>query len=158
MAYIPTTWENREVEKPRTYIMTDNADGTITLTPSEGTVFVAGTPLDAVNLNKMEEQIALNDANKVNRDGDTFTGPVTGTVINATTALQEGGVNLSTKYQPVGSYQPSGEYVTWATSASGGVYLTCGSNNGLTYRIYLTSAQPWDGDPDDRHIWIQTDV
>ena len=50
MAYNPTVWTNREVEKPRTYVMTDNGDGTITLTPSEGQVFAQGTPLDATNL------------------------------------------------------------------------------------------------------------
>mgnify|MGYP003577630651 CR=1 FL=1 len=157
MAYVPTNWENREVERPRTYIMTENADGTVTLTPSEGTVFVAGTPLDAANLNKMEAQIEANDANKVNRDGDTFTGPVTGTVINATTNLQEAGVNLSTKYQAKGNYAPTGNYVTW-TADPNGVYITCGTSNGKTYRIYLTSAQPWDGNASDRHVWVQTDA
>jgi hypothetical protein len=57
MAYTPTVWTNREVEKPRTYTMVDNGDGTITLTPSEGTVFVSGTPIDAVNMNKIETAI-----------------------------------------------------------------------------------------------------
>jgi hypothetical protein len=157
MAYTPTNWENREVEKPRTFIMTENGDGTITLTPSEGTVFVAGTPLDAANLNKMEAQIAANEADKANKSGETFTGPVTGTVINATTALQEAGVNLSTKYQAKGSYAPTGAYLTWTAYADGG-YITCGVGNGKTFRIYLTSAQPWDGDANDRHVWIQTDA
>jgi hypothetical protein len=68
MAYIPTTWENREVEKPRTYTMTDNGDGTITLTPAEGQIFVTGTPLDAANLNHMEEGIE----NSVQRTADNL--------------------------------------------------------------------------------------
>jgi outer membrane protein assembly factor BamA len=155
MAYDPTEWQNREVEKPRTYIMTDNGDGTITLTPSEGQVFAPGTPLDASNLNKMEQQIALNDENKVNRTGDTMTGPLIGTIINADT-LQQGGINLDNKYQTKGSYQSTGQYVTWNADPNG-VYITCGVSNGKTYRIYLTSAQPWDGDASDRHVWVQTD-
>lgn len=59
MVYVPTVWTNREVEKPRTYISTDNGDGTITLTPSEGTVFAAGTPIDAVTMNKIENELAF---------------------------------------------------------------------------------------------------
>lgn len=157
MAYVPTNWENREVEKPRTYVMTDNADGTITLTPSEGQVFVAGTPLDAVNLNKMEAQIALNDTNKVNRDGDTFTGPVTGTVINATTALQEAGINLSTKYQAKGSYAPTGQYVTWSADPNG-VKVTLGKYNGTGKPIvlFLTPGQP-SASASEHRVWIQID-
>ena len=64
----------------------------------------------------MEQQIVLNDSNlagKANKTGDTFTGTVTGTVFNATTALQEAGVNLSTKYQAKGNFKPSGQYATW---------------------------------------------
>lgn len=57
MVYTPTVWTNREVEKPRTFTMVDNGDGTITLTPAEGTVFVSGTPIDAVNMNKIESAI-----------------------------------------------------------------------------------------------------
>jgi hypothetical protein len=156
MAYEPTNWENREVERPRTYIMTENADGTVTLTPSEGTVFVAGTPLDAANLNKMEDQIALNDSNKVNRSGDTMTGQLNGTVINANT-LQEGGVNLSTKYQPKGNYATDGRYVTW-TDDPNGVWLNVGTHNGKTYKLFLTSAQPGAGGSGERRVWIQTDA
>lgn len=63
MAYTPTVWTNREVEKPRTYVMTDNGDGTITLTPSEGTVFTSGTPIDAVTMNKIEDELVAQDTN-----------------------------------------------------------------------------------------------
>lgn len=157
MAYEPTVWQNREVEKPRTYIMTENVDGTITLTPSEGQVFVAGTPLDAVNLNKMETQIASNDANKVNRAGDTMTGTLTGTVINATTALQEAGVNLSTKYQAKGNFAPTGQYVTW-TDDPNGVWLNLGTHAGKVYKLFLTSAQPGAGGTGERRAWIQMDA
>ena len=62
MAYEPTVWTNREVEKPRTYTMTDNGDGTITLTPAEGEVFVTGTPIEAAVMNKIETGIDTVDS------------------------------------------------------------------------------------------------
>lgn len=151
MAYDPTQWTNREVEKPRTYVMTDNGDGTITLTPSEGQVFAQGTPLDATNLNKMENQIALNDSNlagKVNKAGDTMTGTLTGPTFNATSNLQEGGQNLSAKYQPKGNYAPTAQYPTWF-ARDNGVYLQIGE-----YTIALTPAQP---PASAKRVWIQVD-
>ena len=59
MVYTKTVWTNREVEKPRTFTMVDNGDGTTTLTPAEGTIITAGTPIDAVNMNKIENEIAF---------------------------------------------------------------------------------------------------
>jgi len=48
--------------------------------------------------------------------------------------------------------------IEWKQYADGG-YLECGlSSGGKTFRIYLTSTQPWDGDANDRHVWIQTDA
>lgn len=73
MAYTPTVWTNREVEKPRTFTMVDNGDGTITLTPAEGTVITAGTPIDAVNMNKIENGLAY-EANRVQSGVATVTG------------------------------------------------------------------------------------
>lgn len=157
MAYVPTVWENREVEKPRTYIMTTNGDGTITLTPSEGQVFAAGTPLDAANLNKLETQVAANDANKVDLTGGTLTGPLTGTVINATSALQESGVALANIYQAKGSYAPSGQYPTWEADPNG-VSMIIGRYGGVgkPIRLFLTAAQPAASSSEHR-IWIQID-
>lgn len=157
MAYVPTTWENREVEKPRTYIMTDNGDGTITLTPSEGQVFAAGTPLDAANLNKMETQIIANDTNKVNKSGDTMTGTLNVPTLNATTALKEAGVSLASIYQAKGDYAPIGAYTTWHDDPNG-VVLVIGTHAGKVYKVFFTSAQPAAGGSGARHIWIQTDA
>ena len=151
MAYDPTQWTNREVEKPRTYVMTDNGDGTITLTPSEGQVFAQGTPLDATNLNKMEEQIALNDsalAGKLDKAGGSFTGTLTGPTFNATSNLQEHGQNLNAKYQAKGDYAPNDQYVTWF-ARDNGVYLQIGD-----YSIALTPAQP---PASAKRVWIQVD-
>lgn len=58
MAYIKTNWQDRVVEKPRTYIVIDNPDGTVTLTPAPGAVVQEGTPVNASRLNKIEQGIA----------------------------------------------------------------------------------------------------
>lgn len=71
MTYKRTIWKNREVEKPRTFEMVQNPDGTITLVPSEGNVIESGTPLIAENMNNIEDGIeqALNGlANKVDKE------------------------------------------------------------------------------------------
>lgn len=64
MAYTKTNWQDRQVEKPLTFTMSNNPDGTVTLTPAEGTVVNPGTPLSANNLNKLETQYqeAFNEA------------------------------------------------------------------------------------------------
>ncbi|MFJ7933718.1 hypothetical protein [Sporosarcina sp. NPDC096371] len=54
MAYTPTEWKNREVERPRTFREQNNPDGSITLIPAEGDVIEAGTPIIADNMNKIE--------------------------------------------------------------------------------------------------------
>jgi hypothetical protein len=57
LPYTPTNWENREVERPRTYTFQNNGDGTTTLIPAEGNIISEGTPIVAENLNNMEEGI-----------------------------------------------------------------------------------------------------
>ena len=57
MAYSKTIWTNREVEKPRTYTLQDNGNGTTTLIPAEGNIISAGTPIMADNLNNIEEYL-----------------------------------------------------------------------------------------------------
>jgi hypothetical protein len=157
MAYIPTVWENREVERPRTYIMTENADGTVTLTPSEGTVFAAGTPLDAANLNKLENQVAANDTNKVSKAGDTMTGNLTAPVINGSSNLQEAGVNLANIYQAKGNYQAAGQYPTWEADPNGcSVIVGKMAGTGKPIRVFFTSAQPAASSTEHR-VWIQID-
>lgn len=58
MAYTKTNWKDRAVERPRTYRMQNNPDGTVTLIPMPGTVYEPGTPVNAPNLNKIEQGIA----------------------------------------------------------------------------------------------------
>lgn len=58
MAYEKQVWEDRNVEKPLTFIMTNNSDGTVTLTPYPGVVENEGTKFTASRMNHMEEGIA----------------------------------------------------------------------------------------------------
>ncbi|MCY9736992.1 phage tail protein [Paenibacillus alvei] len=57
MPYAPTEWKNREVERPRTFRMQNNPDGTVTLLPAEGNIIEPGTPIIAANMNKIEQGI-----------------------------------------------------------------------------------------------------
>lgn len=50
-------WKDRIVERPRTYEKIENPDGTITLTPSPGQVIQEGTPVNAENMNNIEQGI-----------------------------------------------------------------------------------------------------
>ncbi|MBU3208679.1 hypothetical protein KPL28_03385 [Clostridium algidicarnis] len=61
MAYIKTTWKNKIVERPRTFRQQQNADGTVTLIPSEGAVIETGTPINAQNMNKIEDALGSTD-------------------------------------------------------------------------------------------------
>ena len=58
MAYKKTVWKNRLVEKPKTFNLQQNADGSVTLVPKEGQIIEHGTPVNAGNLNNIEEGIA----------------------------------------------------------------------------------------------------
>lgn len=61
MAYDPTVWEDRVVERPRTYQIQNNPDGTITLIPAPGQVYEEGTPVNATNLNKLEQGLKTHE-------------------------------------------------------------------------------------------------
>lgn len=57
MTYTKTNWTNKLVEKPMTFLLQQNADGTVTLNPQEGTVTDPGTPVNAQNMNNIEQGI-----------------------------------------------------------------------------------------------------
>ena len=50
-------WKNRRTEKSNTYEVTENKDGTITLTPVVGEVIEAGTSFNQTNMNHMDNGI-----------------------------------------------------------------------------------------------------
>lgn len=65
MAYEPTIWKDRVVEKPRTFNIVNNPDGTVTLVPAPGVVVEEGTPVNAANLNKLEQGLKTHEADDV---------------------------------------------------------------------------------------------
>jgi hypothetical protein len=62
MAYEPTVWKNRVVERPLTFNIVNNPDGTVTLVPAPGVIVESGTPVNAVNLNKLEQGLKTHEA------------------------------------------------------------------------------------------------
>ena len=71
MAYEKQLWNDRQVEKPLTFTMTNNDDGTVTLTPAPGKITNEGDPMSAERLNHMEDGIAqINDLQGVVKSND----------------------------------------------------------------------------------------
>lgn len=57
MGYIPVSWVDRRVERPRTYTQVINQDGSRTDTPAPGEVQEQGTQMSATNFNHMDAGI-----------------------------------------------------------------------------------------------------
>ena len=57
MSYTKLVWKDHVTEHPRTYLVQENQDGTITLVPAPGEIVQQGTPISAENLNHMETGI-----------------------------------------------------------------------------------------------------
>ncbi len=60
--YNRTQWNDHVVEKPDTYTIVNNPDGTVQLVEAPGEVIQQGTPMSATNFNNMEEGIFAADA------------------------------------------------------------------------------------------------
>lgn len=70
MAYIKNTWVDQEVERPKTYEMVNNSDGSVTLVDSFGLVSELGTPVNADNMNHIEDGIEDHDRRLVILEGE----------------------------------------------------------------------------------------
>ena len=77
MAYEHTVWRDHIVARPRTYTMVQNEDGTVTLTPAYGAVSQQGTPVNAANLNKLEEAAGDLDERMTTMEGKIVAGALT---------------------------------------------------------------------------------
>ena len=60
-------WKDRKIERENTFNVLNNKDGTITLIPVTGEIYEAGTPLNALNLNKINAQLEDIDTEKVDK-------------------------------------------------------------------------------------------
>lgn len=103
MTYVKTTWVDQNVERPKTYEMSTNSDGSVTLIDSFGLVEELGTPVNAVNMNHIEYGIADHE--------------------ERITELEEKTADIATTEAP-GIVQPDGTTITITTegiiSAQGG--------------------------------------
>lgn len=57
MAYIKTTWVDRNIQYPGRYSEVDGGGGIKTFTPSPGTITQAGTTVTAARMNNIETGI-----------------------------------------------------------------------------------------------------
>lgn len=73
MAYTKTVWEDRLVENPTQFTITENGDGTAEIVANPGQVFTQGTPISAANLNKIEEQLETLDESAATLGGSIQT-------------------------------------------------------------------------------------
>lgn len=105
MAYTKTEWKDQNVENPRTYSVRDNGDSTVTLMDAFGTVTELGTPVNAENMNKIENGIA----NAVDKDSNQI---ITGTkVFNGASPIKlgkAGGTYTEIQYTSDGSARLGG--------------------------------------------------
>ena len=69
MAYIKNTWVDQNVERPRTYELQNNTDGSVTFIDSFGNVTELGTPVNADNMNHIEEGIYAGSFTKYDANG-----------------------------------------------------------------------------------------
>jgi len=90
MPYTPKTWTDRVVEKPMTYTVTNNPDGSITLTPAEGTVITVGDLVKAEYLNAMEQGI------KSAHDVIALKAPLASPALTGTPTVPTAAVDTST--------------------------------------------------------------
>lgn len=58
MAYTKTNWVDRIVQHPRRFTKSGETGTQVTLVADPGTITNAGTPVNATNLNKIEQGIA----------------------------------------------------------------------------------------------------
>lgn len=143
MAYTKTEWKDQNVENPRTYSVRDNGDSTVTLMDAFGTVTELGTPVNAENMNKIENGIA----NAVDKDSNQI---ITGTkVFNGASPIKlgkAGGTYTEVQFTSDGSARLSGlrniregnsdnmqMYVASKDGASilGSIQLNRDDNNGI---------------------------
>lgn len=71
MAYTKNVWTDQQVERPRTYTVTKNQDNTITLQDAFGVATDLGTPVNATNMNHIEDGIAQCYTDLVQRKSTT---------------------------------------------------------------------------------------
>lgn len=136
MPYDKQIWADRQVQNPMTFVLTNNADGTITLTPSPGAITNEGSLLVADRMNHMEDGISLvND--RIDKELKTIT--------NCNEALETG-----IYWAPNGTTNnPSANnFIIQTFFKDGGnimqlAYLASGDLNVIYKRYFTTTWSSW---------------
>jgi len=105
MTYSKNVWKDQDVQRPRTYEVINNQDGSITLNDSFGVVTEIGTPVNATNMNHIEDGIA---------DNDTAITTINSKIPNNASSVnkmitQE---DVAPKFHALKSYSDNGELLT----------------------------------------------
>ena len=129
MAYTKTVWQDHIVTTPNTYTMAVAGDSTWTILPSEGTVIQTGTPVNAANLNKIEDELESLDTGKLDMSGGTLTGWVTAPAFVANSA------GFRTRSGNSSGYV----MVVRDNSDQNRTIVSVASNNRLYFRNYVTT-------------------
>ncbi len=113
MAYKRMPWQDRVVERPRTFTETINPDGSKTLTPAPGVIVQEGTPVNAAQLLRMEQGIweALFSSSDLPWDGISRTAtkdPVTGDITQSNEVIVATGKLLRRRTYTYTGYNLSG--------------------------------------------------
>lgn len=138
MAYEPTLWKDRAVEKPRTYTLQNNPDGTVTLVPSPGTIVEVGTPVNANNLNKLEQGLKTHEA----EDATDAHKPENVGVVIATKAEAEVGTSNDKYMTPLRVNEATKKsFKVGIISDNGVIPKTPGFSN---YIYFVSPLEIWD--------------
>jgi hypothetical protein len=84
--YTPRVWKDRAVQFANRYLKSGETSLGVTLTADPGTVTEAGTPVNAANMNQLENAVAAAHVTAdaaVKRSGDIMTGGLTATALAA---------------------------------------------------------------------------
>lgn len=137
MTYTKTIWLDQVVQKPRTYQLVTNPDSTITLIDSFGTVTELGTPVNAANLNKIEDKLFELDGRTVDLSGLANTNLSNITASGKNTSIQwdrPDWANVVNK--------------SWATTytadKSGWVYVRANMSTGINPIFKINNINVWE--------------
>lgn len=131
MAYSRTTWQDRAVQNPNTYVKSGETTSEITLIPKPGTVTQAGTPISATNMNKIETALEsiLGSGNasimqkvSMTLETDTRTTEITRNTAGKVTLLEE--KNGATVIKSTKINYDTSNAVTSIVETAGGVSVT----------------------------------
>lgn len=155
MAYQKTVWKDQDVENPRTYVIRDNGDDTVTLLDAFGTVTELGTPVNAANMNKIENGIADIDANYVTKNtAQTITQEKTFNVspqVPTPTAGDSSTNAANTRFVQT-AVNSAVVYVLSSLYPVGSLYITT-QNTGSCPLASIISGSQWELVATDRALW-----